>query len=144
MRLSLVIHVTGLVVRVFGLMFLAPLAVALLYGEYVDAVGFAVVTGFTCAVGHLMRQAGGLAAEDAVEGMRRVEGLAIVSIAWLVIAWFAAHSVHVERPRSDRRDVRVDVGSDHDRRDSVPRFLGLRPRHLLLARHDATGSAAWA
>ncbi len=34
MRLSLVIHVTGLVVRVFGLMFLAPLAVALLYREY--------------------------------------------------------------------------------------------------------------
>ena len=51
MRLSLVVHVTGLVVRVFGLMFLAPLAVALLYGEYVDAVGFAVVTVFTCAVG---------------------------------------------------------------------------------------------
>ena len=74
----------------FGLMFLAPLAVALLYGEYADAVGFAVVTGFTCAAGHVMRHAGGLAAEDAVEGMRRVEGLAIVSIAWLVIAWFAS------------------------------------------------------
>ena len=34
MRLSLVVHVTGLVVRVFGLMFLAPLAVCLLYGEH--------------------------------------------------------------------------------------------------------------
>jgi trk system potassium uptake protein TrkH len=90
MRLSLVVHVTGLVVRVFGLMFLAPLAVALIYGESVDAVGFAVATVFTSAVGHLMRRAGGLAAEDAVEGMRRVEGLAIVSIAWLVIAWFAS------------------------------------------------------
>src|SRR5688572_6816370 len=94
MRLSLVIHVTGLVVRVFGLMFLAPLAVALLYGEHVDAVGFAVVTVFTSAVGHAMRRAGGLAAEDAVERMRRVEGLAIVSVAWLVIAWFAAIPYH--------------------------------------------------
>ena len=90
MRLSLVVHVTGLVVRVFGLMFVAPLAVALIYGEYLDAVGFAVATIVTSAVGHLMRRAGGLDAEDAVEGMRRVEGLAIVSIAWMVIAWFAS------------------------------------------------------
>ena len=89
MRLSLIIHVTGLVVRVFGLMFLAPLVVALIYREYVDAIGFGVVTVVTSAVGHLMRRAGGRAAEDAVERMRRVEGLAIVSIAWLLIAWFA-------------------------------------------------------
>ena len=51
--------------------------------------GFGVVTVVTSAIGHLMRRAGGSAAEDAVEGMRRVEGLAIVSIAWLMIAWFA-------------------------------------------------------
>ena len=89
MRLSLVIHVTGLVVRVFGLMFLAPLVVALIYREFVDAIGFGVVAVLTCAVGHAMRRAGGRAAEDAVERMRRVEGLAIVSIAWLLIAWFA-------------------------------------------------------
>ena len=90
MRLSLVVHVIGLVVRVFGLMFMAPLLVALIYGEYPDAVGFAVVTVLTSAIGHLMRQAGGHHAEDAVEGMRRVEGLAIVSGAWLLIAWFAS------------------------------------------------------
>ncbi len=47
MRLSLVVHVTGLVVRVFGLMFLAPLVVALIYREYVDAIGFGVVTVVT-------------------------------------------------------------------------------------------------
>src|SRR5687768_11264070 len=70
-------------------MFLAPLVVALIYREYVDAIGFGVVTVVTSAVGHLMRRAGGRAAEDAVERMRRVEGLAIVSIAWLLIAWFA-------------------------------------------------------
>lgn len=90
MRLSLVVHVMGLVVRVFGLMFLAPLAVALIYGEQIDAIGFAVLTVITSLTGHVMRHAGGHAAEDAVEGMRRVEGLAIVSGAWLVIAWFAA------------------------------------------------------
>ena len=90
MRLSLVVHVMGLVVRVFGLMFLAPLAVALFYAEYIDAIGFALLTLITSATGHVMRHAGGDAAESAVEAMRRVEGLAIVSGAWLVIAWFAA------------------------------------------------------
>ena len=80
----------GLVVRVFGLMFLAPLVVALIYGEDLDAIGFAILTGITSATGHVMRHAGGRAAEDAIEGMRRVEGLAVVSGAWLVIAWFAA------------------------------------------------------
>jgi len=90
MRFSLVVYVVGLIVRVFGLMFVAPLAVALWHGERADAAGFAVVTVLTSACGHLMRRAGGPHAEDAVEGMRRVEGLAIVSGAWLVIAWFAS------------------------------------------------------
>jgi trk system potassium uptake protein TrkH len=90
MRFSLVVHVIGLIVRPFGLMFLAPFVVALIYGEYPDAAGFAIVTVFTGAVGHFMRRAGGAAAEDAIEGMRRAEGLAAVSLAWLLIAWFAA------------------------------------------------------
>lgn len=89
MRLSLVAHVTGLITRVFGLMFLAPLAVAIYYGEYRDAQGFTFALAITCATGQLMRRAGGPAAEGAVESMRRVEGLAVVSIAWLLIAWFA-------------------------------------------------------
>jgi trk system potassium uptake protein TrkH len=89
MRFSLVIHVTGIVVRVFGLMFLAPLALALADGDYRDALGFTFSGIVTSAIGHLMRHAGGKAAEDAVEGMRRVEGLAVVSAAWLLIAWFA-------------------------------------------------------
>ena len=89
MRFSLVIHVIGLLVRVFGLMFLAPLAVCLFYGESRDAIGFAILTVVTGATGHLMRQAGGRAAEDAMEVMRRVEGLAIVSMSWLLISWFA-------------------------------------------------------
>jgi len=89
MRLSLVVHVCGLITRVFGLMFLAPLAVALFYGEHRDAQGFALATAITCVVGQLMRLAGGTASEVAVEGMRRVEGLAVVSMSWLLIAWMA-------------------------------------------------------
>src|SRR5687767_3892706 len=90
MRLSLVVHVIGLVTRPFGLMFLAPLVVCLIYAEFADAIGFAILTVVTSVTGHAMRLAGGRDAEDAIEGMRRVEGLAIVSGAWLVIAWFAS------------------------------------------------------
>lgn len=90
MRLSLVVHVCGLVVRPFGLMFLAPLAMALAYGETHDAWGFGISAVITVAIGHWMRLAGGSSAEDAVERMRRVEGLAVVSLAWLLIAGFAA------------------------------------------------------
>lgn len=90
MRFSLVAHVCGAIVRVFGVVFAAPLAVALLYGEYGDAVGFAVAAAVTVVLGHLMRRAGGVAAEHTVEGMRRVEGLAVVSTTWLLIAHLGA------------------------------------------------------
>jgi trk system potassium uptake protein TrkH len=90
MRFSLVVHVIGLIVRVFGLMFLAPLVVALVHRELADAAGFAVALVVTSTAGHVMRHAGGHSAEDAIEGIRRVEGLAIVSSAWLMLAWFAA------------------------------------------------------
>lgn len=89
MRLSLVVHVCGLITRVFGLMFLAPLVVAVIYGEYRDARGFVFALVVTCVCGQLMRRAGGTDAENAIESMRRAEGLAVVSIVWMLIAWFA-------------------------------------------------------
>ncbi|MDO8677344.1 MAG: TrkH family potassium uptake protein [Acidobacteriota bacterium] len=89
MRLSLVVHVCGLLIRVFGLMFLAPLAIALVYREFNDALGFTVSAVVTVTIGQLMRQAGGISAEQALEGMRRVEGFAVVSASWLLIAGFA-------------------------------------------------------
>jgi trk system potassium uptake protein TrkH len=86
MRVSVVIHVTGVILRLFGLMFLAPAGVALYYGERSDALMF-VLTGLTsAAAGHLMMRARGLGAED----LRRVEGLAIVAGTWLLLAQFAA------------------------------------------------------
>jgi len=90
MRYSLVVHVCGVLVRLFGGMFLAPLAVALYYREFEDAAGFAVAAIVTLVVGHLMRRAGCTSAEEAVERMRRVEGLAVVAAAWLLIAHLAA------------------------------------------------------
>ena len=41
-HVSLVVHVTGVIVRMFGVMFLAPLAVALLYGEHPGRVGLSL------------------------------------------------------------------------------------------------------
>ena len=67
MRYALIVHVCGVLVRVFGLMFLAPLAVALAYQEYRDAVGFAGAAVVTVTLGHVMRLAGGASAEEAVE-----------------------------------------------------------------------------
>ncbi len=90
MRLSLVLHVSGIIVRLFGSMFLLPLAVALYYAEIRDAIGFAVAAASTVLIGQLMRGAGGATADEAVEGMRRVEGLAAVSGTWLLIAHLGA------------------------------------------------------
>lgn len=90
MRLSLVVHVGGVIVRFFGAMFLPALLVAVLYREWHDALGFLGAAVATTALGHLMRSAGGRDAEGAVEGMRRVEGLAVVALSWLLIAHLAA------------------------------------------------------
>lgn len=90
MRYSLVVHLCGVLVRHFSVMFLAPLAVAVYYREYGDAWGFAIAGLVSAVVGHAMRLAGGISAEDAVERIRRVEGLAVVSAVWLIIAHLAA------------------------------------------------------
>ena len=90
MRYSLIVHLCGVLIRLFGVVFAAPLAVAIGYGEWRDAVGFAVAAVVTLGLGQLMRQAGGESAEDLVERIRRVEGLAVVAAVWLVIAHLAA------------------------------------------------------
>ena len=90
MRYSLVVHVCGVLVRIFSVMFLAPLAVAMYYGEHSDGVGFAIAAAISAVLGHVMRRAGGTSAEDAVERLRRIEGLTVVSAVWLIIAHLAA------------------------------------------------------
>ncbi len=90
MRYSLVVHLCGVLVRLFGAMFLVPAAVAVGYGEFHDALGFVLATVVTLGLGHGMRRAGGMSAEESVERMRRVEGLTVVSASWLLIAHLAA------------------------------------------------------
>ena len=89
MRLSIVVHLTGTLVRLFGPAFVAPAVVAALYREWRDVGGFLAAAGLTLVVGHLMMRAGGPAAGD-VERLRRVEGMGIVAFTWLLVAHMAA------------------------------------------------------
>lgn len=90
MRLSLVVHVTGVLVRLFGAALVAPLIVAALYGEYRDMAGFALALTVSIVAGYSMRRAGGAPAAAALESLRRIEGLAIVSLTWMTVAHLAA------------------------------------------------------
>jgi trk system potassium uptake protein TrkH len=87
MRLSVVVHVTGTLVLMFSPSLLAPAAVAAWYREWWDVVGFLLTAAVTAALGLLMQRAGGETAAEA--RLRRVEGLAIVAVTWLLIAHLA-------------------------------------------------------
>jgi trk system potassium uptake protein TrkH len=90
MRLSVVVHLTGLLVRLFGVTLVAPVAVASFYREWHDAAGFAGAAIITVVLGAAMVQAGGEAAVRATDRIRRVEGMAVVAATWLVVAHCAA------------------------------------------------------
>ncbi|OFW12566.1 MAG: hypothetical protein A3F70_04130 [Acidobacteria bacterium RIFCSPLOWO2_12_FULL_67_14] len=89
MRLAVIVHVTGTLVRLFAPALLAPLAVAALYREWRDVAGFLVAFATTAIAGVLMRRAGGPAGDD-IEQLRRVDGMAIVAATWLLIAHLGA------------------------------------------------------
>lgn len=86
MRLVLVFHLTGSVLRVFGATFLAPTAVALFAGERRDAVGFVIAGVLAGITGQLMRRS----IDEREQVLRRVEGLAVVAGTWLLVAAFGA------------------------------------------------------
>lgn len=89
MRLALVLHVTGTLVRLFSPALLAPALVSVIYTEYRDAIGMVVAFATTALVGTVMRRAGQSAGQE-LERLRRIEGLAIVAGTWLVLAVLAA------------------------------------------------------
>jgi trk system potassium uptake protein len=90
MRLSVVVHVVGTLVRLFGPMLFAPAAVSAYYREWTDALGFVITALGTIVMAHFMRLAGGATAEATTERMRRIEGMAIVAAAWMLMAHVAA------------------------------------------------------
>jgi trk system potassium uptake protein TrkH len=89
-RGSVIVHVTGILVRLFSTALLVPLVVAAGYGEWRSAYGFGLTATVSFAVGHLMRRAGGFQGADAADRMRRLEGLAVVAATWLLIAHLSA------------------------------------------------------
>jgi trk system potassium uptake protein TrkH len=88
-RLAVVVHITGTLVRLFAPALLAPAAVAALYGEWRDAIGFLVAFVAAALLGTVMRRAGGAGAGD-IERIRRIDGMAIVAATWLLIAHLGA------------------------------------------------------
>jgi trk system potassium uptake protein TrkH len=88
-RLAIVVHLTGTLVRLFGPTLVAPALVASFYQEWRDAAGFLGAAVVTAVTGHLMMRAGGPAAGD-IERIRRIEGMTIVASTWLLVAHMAA------------------------------------------------------
>ncbi|MBA2353356.1 MAG: TrkH family potassium uptake protein [Acidobacteria bacterium] len=85
MRLSVLAQTTGTFLLYFSGAFAAPLGVAVLYREWTDALGFLGAGLLSAAVGWLCARG-----RSPVNGVTRVEGLAIVSAAWVLIAASAA------------------------------------------------------
>jgi trk system potassium uptake protein TrkH len=90
MRLAIVVHLIGVLVRLFGPMLLLPAAVSAYYGEWSDASAFVVTAFGTIVMGHVMRLAGGPSVQKAAERLRRVEGMTVVAGSWLLMAHVAA------------------------------------------------------
>lgn len=86
MRVPVVLHTTGVVLRVFSLMFLLPAVVSLVYGEHRDAMWFVGSAVISAVVGQLMM----LAPRARTDDLKRVEGLAIVAGSWVLLAHAAA------------------------------------------------------
>ena len=85
MRLNLVAHTLGLILRYFGLLLLFPLVTDLIYGNWWAAVGFAVAGVAASSVGELGRRIYTGNAE-----LSRIEGIAVVALSWMIVAIFGA------------------------------------------------------
>jgi trk system potassium uptake protein TrkH len=90
MRLTIVFHTTGMLVRMFAVTPLLPLVVAAVDGERRAALGFLTTAAASLVLGILMRRAGGASVTGPEARVRRVEGFAIVAGTWLMLAHLAA------------------------------------------------------
>lgn len=86
MRLPVVLHIAGIILRLFSLMFVAPAAVAWLYGETGDMVVFLATGAASAAIAQAMLLAGTESDDD----LRRIEALAVVAGTWILVAHAAA------------------------------------------------------
>ena len=85
MRLAVVAHTIGQILRFFGILLVAPLVVDLYYGNHEQAAGFAIAGVCAAIVGDLARRL-----HKGERELSRVEALAVVAFSWLVVSFFAA------------------------------------------------------
>ena len=85
MRISLVAHTIGLVLRFFALIMVVPLTVDLIYGEYHMIPGYVIAGVSAIIIGEIKCRMHPKGVQ-----LRRVEGLAVVAFVWLVIACFGS------------------------------------------------------
>lgn len=86
MRIPVVLHLVGGILRLYAAAFLGPVVVAALYSEWRDLAGFAVAGALTLGAA----VAAWRAAPEVPRDFRRSEGMAVVSGTWLVAAGFSA------------------------------------------------------
>ena len=85
MRIAVVIHTVGLILRIFGAILVLPLAVDLIYGHWWESLGFLIAGISASLCGEIARR------QHARErSLTRTEGLAVVAFSWLVVALFGA------------------------------------------------------
>jgi trk system potassium uptake protein TrkH len=86
MRIAVVLHLIGMLVRLYSLAFLAPALVSAFYREWYDVGGFVFAFATTALLGTAMRRSLAVPAEE-IDRVRRIEGFAIVAGTWLLAAW---------------------------------------------------------
>ena len=82
MRIPVVLHLVGGILRLYAAAFLGPVAVAAVYAEWHDVWGFALGGAVTLAAG----VAAWRASAEVPDDFRRAEGMAVVSATWLAAA----------------------------------------------------------
>lgn len=89
MRLTIVFHTAGMLVRMFAVTPLLPMALTAADGEWWETLGFLTTSVASLVLGIVMRRAGGPEVAAAGGRIRRVEGFAIVAGTWLLLAHLA-------------------------------------------------------
>ncbi len=85
MRITLVLHTVGLILRYFAIVMVLPVSVELIYGGWHESIGFLIAAACAAIIGELLRRL-----HRKGEELIRVEGLAVVALVWFVVACFGA------------------------------------------------------
>ena len=85
MRLDLVAHTIGVILRLFGPILILPLIVDWIYDGWRESAGFAIAGLSASLTGELMRRL-----HPGGKDLSRIEGLAVVAFVWLIVAAFGA------------------------------------------------------